>query len=908
MDFPKKSKKAQSSSILGQDSNQSSKLKATIASLVEEIHSKMVANLWQMYYEFSSFMPINYKEVIDDPYEIWTTYLPHEIEKYEKDHFSGEITLWKPGNIIDHSMMSAFWKSCDIFEGVSQVPWRFRVSEKAFDKIKDSCRELKVALLKKMIEFSLGFILEGYNCEIIRTGPCIGMVFFSFPFIEEDYDSFNSNIQWHGIAACIVERIPVIKDHKVIEYSYEQYIKLLSVVDNTNLVPNEVDNFCDDIREDPDRWLEYSDWIGCLGINNQWRNAMGRFYPIIIPQLFLTEEESNSIAFDAGIRRWIWTDPDILENWEKKEKFKNNLVKLLSEENSCKDFIRLLKTLPNMTLKLTDEELELISTPGNVLTIGRSGTGKTTCSLLRMFSAEILFRYKMQKNKKLKAEDIDNPLPLHFVFATASPVLTNEVKIYYKKLKKLIKNGLKSKEKQQNLEEEKEIELKKENPQLTQVEEIEKEINTGPHSMKLLKNEDFPLFATIRKLVLMIDGSLERPFFSRDKNGRVIGSSCNFEWHNEQKGALEISKDYKKKKREQSEFISDSDSDEEYNKYYETDWDESQRQIRSWEIDFAAFSERFYPSLTWKNKFSPLILWTEISAYIKGSPKAYLSRGFYLSQEEYLELGRKSSMLSKEEKVEVYRAFGLYEDWKRSVNGYDFQDLVNYILCEIHYHGYKGIPIHYMMIDEVQDLTSATLNLLMQVTDQKLVFSGDTAQTIAKGVGFRFCDLKSLFFEASMTPPTVRQLTINFRSHNQILELANSVVALLETLFPLTIDKMGKEKSLKDGPHPIIINSGNPEDLLEVLYCSSEENPQLSNIQFGCSQVVIVRNQSSKFKLPSSLNTALCLTVYEAKGLEFDDVILYNVFTDSEMPVRCWKALYHFIIKNKDYGIFYINY
>jgi hypothetical protein len=48
------------------------------------------------------------------------------------------------------------------------------------------------------------------------------------------------------------------------------------------------------------------------------------------------------------------------------------------------------------------------------------------------------------------------------------------------------------------------------------------------------------------------------------------------------------------------------------------------------------------------------------------------------------------------------------------------------------------------MIDEVQDLTPKTLQLLLQVTSQKVYFAGDTAQTIAKGVGARFSDLKTL--------------------------------------------------------------------------------------------------------------------------------------------------------------------
>lgn len=49
------------------------------------------------------------------------------------------------------------------------------------------------------------------------------------------------------------------------------------------------------------------------------------------------------------------------------------------------------------------------------------------------------------------------------------------------------------------------------------------------------------------------------------------------------------------------------------------------------------------------------------------------------------------------------------------------------------------------MVDEVQDLTKNIISLLMTMADKNIFFSGDTAQTIAKGVGFRFFDLKSIF-------------------------------------------------------------------------------------------------------------------------------------------------------------------
>lgn len=47
--------------------------------------------------------------------------------------------------------------------------------------------------------------------------------------------------------------------------------------------------------------------------------------------------------------------------------------------------------------------------------------------------------------------------------------------------------------------------------------------------------------------------------------------------------------------------------------------------------------------------------------------------------------------------------------------------------------------------------------------------------------------------------------------------------------------------------------------------------------------MILVANEKAKEKIPEELGLALVLTVYEAKGLEFDDVLLYNFFTDSEV-------------------------
>ncbi len=126
------------------------------------------------------------------------------------------------------------------------------------------------------------------------------------------------------------------------------------------------------------------------------------------------------------------------------------------------------------------------------------------------------------------------------------------------------------------------------------------------------------------------------------------------------------------------------------------------------------------------------------------------------------------------------------------------------------------------MIDEVQDLPHAIIYLLSKIARYGVFYSGDTAQTIAKGVGFRFSDLLSLYSKVQLKAPIIKHLTVNFRSHNNILQLANSIVSSLEILFPKTIDRLKKEVSDLDGPKPMILSSSDQELLFYVL-CGGEE-------------------------------------------------------------------------------------
>lgn len=63
---------------------------------------------------------------------------------------------------------------------------------------------------------------------------------------------------------------------------------------------------------------------------------------------------------------------------------------------------------------------------------------------------------------------------------------------------------------------------------------------------------------------------------------------------------------------------------------------------------------------------------------------------------------------------------------------------------------------------------------------------------------------------------------------------------------------------------------------------------------FGAEQVILVRDDASKTKLQKKIGEmALVLTILESKGMEFDDVLVYDFFSGSSLRsgYRCLRLL-----------------
>lgn len=241
----------------------------------------------------------------------------------------------------------------------------------------------------------------------------------------------------------------------------------------------------------------------------------------------------------------------------------------------------------------------------------------------------------------------------------------------------------------------------------------------------------------------------------------------------------------------------------------------------------------------------------------------------------------------EDKRPEVYKIFQLYHDYvKDQKNVFDDCDLCHSIYTRL--NKMKDLPwsIDSIYIDEVQDFTQAELAILIRIcrNPNDLFLTGDTAQSIMKGVSFRFDQVKNLFYEAKQNSesvkvevPEITKLTLNLRSHSGILQLAASVIELMKYFFPCSFDYLEEDQGMFSGPIPTVIRTSNDKNLTQVL------NGNKCEIEFGANQVVIVQSEEAKNNIPEVLKDAIVLTIFEAKGLEFNDVLLYNFFKDTKV-------------------------
>lgn len=295
---------------------------------------------------------------------------------------------------------------------------------------------------------------------------------------------------------------------------------------------------------------------------------------------------------------------------------------------------------------------------------------------------------------------------------------------------------------------------------------------------------------------------------------------------------------------------------------------------------------------------------------IKGSASSGKSLA-PLSRQEYLDRSCRLApvFVLEDDRSLVYDIFQKYEDIKKQNQDVDNVDRVVRIMSAIR----RDTSLKQLLestfdeiyIDEVQDQRCVDIQLLLEfIKDSRgLHFAGDTAQAISQDSTFRFSDVKAIIYEhfapasiyanqSQLAHTTMFTLSKNYRSHQGILALASLIMGMMWKGFPETVDKLEPEIGNLNGPKPILFLRCDAN----ILRTSNVGLVNLSDrtADFGAEQVILVRDEAMKARLQGEIgDIALILTILDSKGMEFDDVILWDFFASTSDPsgVRSLRAL-----------------
>jgi len=253
-----------------------------------------------------------------------------------------------------------------------------------------------------------------------------------------------------------------------------------------------------------------------------------------------------------------------------------------------------------------------------------------------------------------------------------------------------------------------------------------------------------------------------------------------------------------------------------------------------------------------------------------------------LTYQEYLNLGKKRAPNFLYERKDIYAVAEYYQSKLEELGEWDEIDLCRQAIQRMDKQANR-FSYDLVVCDEVQDFADIQLSLIFRLAKsyKGIVFSGDPKQIINPS-GFRWEEVKDRFYERGVQIPDVYQLNVNFRCVGNIVRLSNALLDLKQQLIGLSGSELREDWKFNGRP-PFLLTGMSEKQILERLHLT------------GAGQIILVRSKNEQRKLKKALHTELVFTINEAKGLEFDTVLLWK-FSSGKKSADIWRR-----IKNDHY-------
>ncbi|KIK71556.1 hypothetical protein GYMLUDRAFT_33762 [Collybiopsis luxurians FD-317 M1] len=567
-------------------------------------------------------------------------------------------------------------------------------------------------------------------------------------------------------------------------------------------------------------------------VRNLAENADGQtFVPALFPPLPEIQEEDES-------PNWLSEDNPVHSRFlmDKYVVFSQPLLNTMLADLDA--------TFPHL---VSAKERQIIEHPYSCYVIGRSGTGKTTTLLFKMLLVE----------RTHQMAGGNGPKPRQ-IFVTQSRILARRVDQYYQSLGRSLTAT------SQTVDQLCAVRTREGNAMIDETVMIDTEDDDDwssnlPSKFSELGDEHFPLFTTFNGLCSLLEADVTAAESTSKKPSKQTTSAYA---NSSERGNLSVT--------------------------------------------FQVFLRDYWPHLpqSYTSKLDPALVFSELIGVIKGSEETLEGTKHFLERPAYYNMSTRNQSTFAENREDLYELFISYIAKKKRFGDVDAADRAHKILDFFKTQGIPGQKIDHLYVDEVQDnLLIDSLILRMLCHDANgLFWAGDTAQTIAAGSSFRFNSLKAFQWRLEQkrqsgssqsrqrVEPKTFELLVNYRSHSGITNCAHSIIELITLFWKDSIDRLAPEKGVVAGLKPSFF-VGWDEDAagLDHFVFGDSDN----RLEFGAQQCILVRNEAARDELQAKLgeHVGLIMTIYDSKGLEFNDVLLYNFFSDSPAKLAQWRLI-----------------
>jgi hypothetical protein len=249
----------------------------------------------------------------------------------------------------------------------------------------------------------------------------------------------------------------------------------------------------------------------------------------------------------------------------------------------------------------------------------------------------------------------------------------------------------------------------------------------------------------------------------------------------------------------------------------------------------------------------------------------------YLSRDDYLALGVKQSIFPPETRAGVYDLFEKYLRFLDEQGWFDPNIVSHAWLARVE-------PRYdFVVVDEVQDLTNVQLLLILRsLRDMRgFLLCGDSNQIVHPNF-FSWSKVKTLFWRAQGADTgtgtdLVRILNANFRNSPQVTEIANRLLHIKHARFG-SVDR--ESNYLVRSRGPTLGRVGLLQDNDQVK--RDLDRRTAASARFA----ILVLHPEQKAEVRKYFRTPLVFSIHEAKGLEYDNVLLYGFVSSEEKRFR----------------------